>query len=100
MKDITKTVTKQSNLFIIIIAFLFLGVSLQYSSISSCTANQFYNYISHNCETCPFNNMYPSTIDKTFCNCSNTSYPNTNSFGFMSSTSCLNLSAGQVLQNN
>lgn len=100
MKDITKTATKQPNLFIIIMAFLFVGMSTQYSSISSCTTNQFYNYISHSCETCPFNNMYPSPIDKTFCNCSNASYPNINSFGFMSASSCLNLTAGQVLQNN
>lgn len=96
MKDITKTASKPRNLSIIIMTFFFIEISIQYASLSSCAANQFYNYISHNCETCPFNNMYPSTVDKTFCNCSNTSYPNPNSFGFMSASSCLNFSAGQV----
>lgn len=87
---ITNNNTKLSLPSSVLIVLLILVLpTQQYTSPSSCNSStNFYNYLTHNCQTCP-NRTAPSTLDITYCNCTSPYYANPDSIGFMSSDACL-----------
>lgn len=85
--------SSQSPTFQALILALLISLSACYSSPSSCSSSQFYNYFSYACESCPNSNTARSALDVSYCNCSASSYPNPLSIGFKHLTSCLPLNA-------
>ena len=73
----------------LLIALFFLTITVHsYTDPAACTAStQYYDVATLNCTACPANTA--RARDFTFCNCSNTHYPNPNVIGFKDASSCV-----------